>query len=173
METGLKPSDRKKVHLSLTSQDAENAGKYRVPNPIILEIDAQGSIDAGNIIKHAGTTVFTTSEIPSEFIKVLNGEILKQQISPTGGAITSLSDPVKEQSNEPESKSTETEDSTGPKKDTKTTKAKKDTKTTKAKKDTKTTKAKKTTKTSKTTKTTKSTSKPKKGKTTGTKKKKE
>lgn len=70
METGLKPSDRKKVHLSLTLQDAENAGKVRVPNPIILEIDAKGSISSGNIIAHAGTTVYTTREIMPEFIRL-------------------------------------------------------------------------------------------------------
>jgi putative RNA 2'-phosphotransferase len=75
METGLKPSDRKKVHLSKTSEDAENAGKYRVPNPIILEIDAKGSIQAGNIIQHAATTVFITAEISPEFIRVIDSTL--------------------------------------------------------------------------------------------------
>ena len=48
LETGLKPSDRKKVHLSLTYEAAENAGKVRVPHPLILEIDAAASIDCFN-----------------------------------------------------------------------------------------------------------------------------
>ncbi len=74
METGLKPSDRKKVHLSLTYEDAENAGRVRVPHPLILEIDATASINAGNLIGQAGTTVFTTDEIPSEFITLLNAD---------------------------------------------------------------------------------------------------
>lgn len=77
LETGLKPSDRKKVHLSLTTEDAENAGKVRVPNPIILEIDAKGSIESGNKIFHAGTTVFITEEIPPEFIHQLNDKFEK------------------------------------------------------------------------------------------------
>ena len=74
VETGIKPSDRKKVHLSLTYEDAEKAGKVRVPNPIILQIDAKATIDAGNTIMHAGTTVFTTIQIPPEFIKVVDTE---------------------------------------------------------------------------------------------------
>jgi putative RNA 2'-phosphotransferase len=78
METGLKPSDRKRVHLSLTSEDAENAGKVRVPNPLILEIDARGSIESGNIIMHAGTTVFITHEILPQFIQLFGEQDLKE-----------------------------------------------------------------------------------------------
>ncbi|WP_455393284.1 RNA 2'-phosphotransferase [[Eubacterium] cellulosolvens] len=114
METGLKPSDRKKVHLSLTSEDAENAGKFRVPNPIILEIDAKGSIASGNIIKHAGTTVFTTAEVSSQFIKVLNQELMKDLINPTdGGASTLLESTVniiREIPSEEEAEKTESTD---------------------------------------------------------------
>jgi putative RNA 2'-phosphotransferase len=79
METGIRPSDRKKVHLSLSYEDAEKAGKVRVPHPIILQVDTIGSINAGNIIMHAGTTVFTTKEVPPEFIKILdtNGNIVE------------------------------------------------------------------------------------------------
>ena len=36
LETGLMPSDRMMVHLSLTYQDAYNAGSVRVENPLIL-----------------------------------------------------------------------------------------------------------------------------------------
>jgi putative RNA 2'-phosphotransferase len=86
METGLKPSDRKMVHLSKSAEDAENAGKFRVPNPIILEIDAKSSIESGNIIKHAGTTVFTTSEILPEYIRVLAKQTLSSEVTPSGGA---------------------------------------------------------------------------------------
>lgn len=71
VETGLKPSDRKKVHLSLTIEDAIIAGQVRVDDPIILEINAQGAIDSGAVIQKAGKTVFTTKEIESEFLKIL------------------------------------------------------------------------------------------------------
>ncbi len=74
VETGIKPSDRKKVHLSLSFEDAEKAGKVRVPHPVILQIDTKGSIAAGHLIMQAGTTVFTTQEVPPDFIKVLDNE---------------------------------------------------------------------------------------------------
>ena len=56
------------VHLSKTYQDAFNAGKVRVDAPIILEIDADGAIKAGNVISQAGKTVFLAHEIPPEFL---------------------------------------------------------------------------------------------------------
>lgn len=74
METGIKPSDRKKVHLSLSFEDAEKAGKVRVPQPLILEIDATGTINSGNQIMHAGTTVFITQEVPPKFIKLVDSK---------------------------------------------------------------------------------------------------
>jgi len=49
----------------------------RVPNPIILEIDAKGSIESGNKIYHAGTTVFITEEVTPEFIHQLNDKFEK------------------------------------------------------------------------------------------------
>ena len=68
LETGLRPSDRKMVHLSKTYQDALNAGKVRVEAPIILEIDAAAAIKAGNVISQAGRTVFLAQEIPPEYL---------------------------------------------------------------------------------------------------------
>lgn len=72
LETGLKPSDRKHVHLSLTPDDARRAGEHRVKNPIILRVDAKSAIEGGIVIKKAGTTVFITNEIPSRYISRLN-----------------------------------------------------------------------------------------------------
>jgi putative RNA 2'-phosphotransferase len=82
METGIKPSDRKKVHLSLSFEDAEEAGKVRVPQPLILEIDAKSSIEAGFEIMHAGTTVFITNEVPPDYLQLLDskGEIIEDVI---------------------------------------------------------------------------------------------
>jgi putative RNA 2'-phosphotransferase len=68
LETGLRPSDRKMVHLSKTYQDALNAGKVRLDAPIILEIDAAAAIASGNVISQAGRTVFLAQEIPPEFL---------------------------------------------------------------------------------------------------------
>lgn len=69
LETGLKPSDRKMVHLSKTYADAMNAGKVRTERPVILEIDAKAAIASGLVIGQAGRTVFLAPEIPAEFLK--------------------------------------------------------------------------------------------------------
>jgi putative RNA 2'-phosphotransferase len=68
LETGLRPSDRKMVHLSKTFQDALSAGRVRVENPVILEVDTTAAIEAGNVISKAGKTVFLVREIPPEFL---------------------------------------------------------------------------------------------------------
>ncbi len=69
LETGLKPSDRKMVHLSKTYQDAMSAGKVRVEDPVILEIDAKKAVEEGIVIQRAGRTVFLTDEVPPQFLK--------------------------------------------------------------------------------------------------------
>ncbi len=69
LEVGLKPSDRKKVHLSKTAADAHAAGSVRTPEPVILEVDAQRARDAGIVIMQAGKTVFLTDSVPAEFLR--------------------------------------------------------------------------------------------------------
>ncbi len=71
LEVGLKPSDRKKVHLSRTAEDARAAGSVRTPEPIILEIDAARARDTGLVIKKAGKTVYLVDQVPPEFLSRL------------------------------------------------------------------------------------------------------
>lgn len=68
LETGLKPSDRKKVHLSKTYEDANTAGKVRTAAPIILEINSAKAIGSGIVIQKAGKTVYLVESVPPEFI---------------------------------------------------------------------------------------------------------
>lgn len=68
LETGLKPSDRKLVHLSKTYSDAFNAGKVRTESPIILEIDTVAVIGSGLQIQRAARTVYLIKEVPPEFL---------------------------------------------------------------------------------------------------------
>ena len=68
LETGLKPSDRKLVHLSKTYSDAFNAGRVRTDTPVILEIDARGAIGSGLEIQRAARTVYLIAEVPAEFL---------------------------------------------------------------------------------------------------------
>jgi putative RNA 2'-phosphotransferase len=69
LETGIKPSDRKKVHLSKTYENAAEAGRVRTPNPVILEIDTARAIASGLVIMKAGKTVFLVDNMPHEFLK--------------------------------------------------------------------------------------------------------
>ena len=69
LEIGLKPSDRKKVHLSKTAEDARAAGSVRTPTPVILEVDTRAARNAGVVIMEAGRTVYLTDQVPAEFLK--------------------------------------------------------------------------------------------------------
>ena len=68
LEVGLRPSDRKKVHLSKTAEDARAAGSVRSPNPVILAIDAKRARDGGLVIMQAGKTVYLVDQMPPEFL---------------------------------------------------------------------------------------------------------
>ncbi len=69
LEVGLKPSDRKKVHLSKTAGDAHSAGSVRTPQPVVLEVDARRARADGIVIMQAGKTVFLVDRVPAEYLK--------------------------------------------------------------------------------------------------------
>jgi putative RNA 2'-phosphotransferase len=69
LEVGLRPSDRKKVHLSKTALDAVAAGKVRTPEPIVLEVDARRAQEEGIVIMRAGKTVYLVDRIPAELLR--------------------------------------------------------------------------------------------------------
>ncbi len=69
LEVGLKPSDRKKVHLSKTAADAHGAGSVRTPAPVILEVDAARARGDGIVIMRAGKTVFLVDRVPPEYLR--------------------------------------------------------------------------------------------------------
>ena len=68
LETGLKPSDRKMVHLSKTYADAVKAEQVRTEEPIILEIDTASLIASGVEVQRAARTVYLVREVPAEFL---------------------------------------------------------------------------------------------------------
>jgi len=69
LEVGLKPTDRRKVHLSKTAADAVAAGKVRTPEPVILEIDAHRGRETGLVIMQAGKTVFLVDRVPADLLR--------------------------------------------------------------------------------------------------------
>jgi putative RNA 2'-phosphotransferase len=71
LEVGLKPSDRKRVHLSKTAEDAHAAGSVRTPDPVILEVDTRRARDAGLVIMRAGKTVYLVDQVPAEYLSRL------------------------------------------------------------------------------------------------------
>ena len=71
LEVGLKPTDRRKVHLSRTASDARAAGTVRTPEPVILTIDARAARRDGIVIMQAGKTVFLADQIPAPFLRRL------------------------------------------------------------------------------------------------------
>lgn len=68
LEVGLRPSDRKKVHLSRTAADARAAGAVRTPEPVILEVDARQARADGLVIMQAGKTVFLVDQVPAKYL---------------------------------------------------------------------------------------------------------
>ncbi|MCI4336057.1 MAG: RNA 2'-phosphotransferase [Thermoplasmata archaeon] len=68
LEVGLKPSDRRKVHLSKTAQDAHAAGSVRTPEPVILAVDTKKARAQGIVIMQAGKTVYLVDQVPAEFL---------------------------------------------------------------------------------------------------------
>lgn len=70
-ETGLRPTDRKHVHLSLTYDFAVEAGLHRDVNPVIIEVDAAKAIEDGIVIMKAAKTVFITDHIPAKYMSIV------------------------------------------------------------------------------------------------------
>jgi len=68
LEVGLKPSDRKRVHLSKTAEDARAAGAVRTPEPVILEVDIRKAQAGGLIVMRAGKTVFLVDQVPADYL---------------------------------------------------------------------------------------------------------
>jgi len=57
------------VHLSATFEAALEAGRVRIAQPIILEIDAKTARASGVVIHKAGKTVYTSKEIPGDYLR--------------------------------------------------------------------------------------------------------
>ena len=86
LEVGLKPSDRKKVHLSKTAEDAHAAGSVRTPNPVILEVDAKRARADGVVIMKAGKTVYLVDRVPPEYLSRSNVVVAPTEPTPEPGS---------------------------------------------------------------------------------------
>jgi putative RNA 2'-phosphotransferase len=80
LETGIKPADRKKVHLSKTYEKALEAGTRRVENPVVLKINAKEAIKDNIVIMQAGKSVYLVDEIPPKHLSVVEDEESEEEI---------------------------------------------------------------------------------------------
>jgi len=68
LEQGLLPTDRSKVHLSGSRAKAMEAGRIRVENPVILQIDAKKAMEDGISINKAGTDVYVVDRVDAKYL---------------------------------------------------------------------------------------------------------
>jgi len=100
LETGIKPSDRKRVHLSKSIGDAANAGRVRTESPVILEVDVRLASDEGVVIQKAGKTVYLAEEIAPKYLKKIEVDLSEY---PSDRPVTQNEDsPAKDDEEQPE-----------------------------------------------------------------------
>lgn len=73
-ETGISPSDKSWIHLSLTPRQAYVSGMFHIDEPAVVEVDVPGLNGAGHPVYMATDDVFLVDEIPPEFV----GEHIKE-----------------------------------------------------------------------------------------------
>lgn len=74
LESGIFPSDRAMVHLSLTYRDALRAGSVRTEDPVILVIDTGVCMELGSDIGKAAKTVYLCRSVPADAIDIADPE---------------------------------------------------------------------------------------------------
>ncbi len=74
LESGIFPSDRAMVHLSLTYRDALRAGSVRTEDPVILVIDTGVCMELGSDIGRAAKTVYLCRSVPADAIDIADPE---------------------------------------------------------------------------------------------------
>jgi len=78
IESGIRPIDRKKVHLSTSIKKAFEAGRVRTDTPMILRIDGVKARDDGVHIYQATDDVCVTEMIDSKYISLVDEEEIKK-----------------------------------------------------------------------------------------------
>ncbi len=67
-ETGISPSDKSWIHLSLTARQAFVSGLFHIDSPAVVDIDAAALEEAGYPVYRATEDVFLVGEIPPQFV---------------------------------------------------------------------------------------------------------
>lgn len=75
LSEGLKPTDRKMVHLSATVDNALEVGRSHTENPVALAVDAKLAKKMGVKILRASDRVYLAPSIPPECLKVFEEKL--------------------------------------------------------------------------------------------------
>ncbi|MCL4341396.1 MAG: RNA 2'-phosphotransferase [Candidatus Thermoplasmatota archaeon] len=67
-ETGISPSDKSWVHLSLTPRQAYISGLFHIDSPAVVPIDTVKLIESGTMVYRSNADVFLVEFIPPEFV---------------------------------------------------------------------------------------------------------
>jgi putative RNA 2'-phosphotransferase len=67
-ETGISPSDKSWVHLSLKPRQAYISGLFHIDSPAVVPIDTVKLIESGTMVYRATSDVFLVEFIPPEFV---------------------------------------------------------------------------------------------------------
>lgn len=71
LEQGIKPGDRRHVHLSKTIANAGEAGRVHHKRPLILEVDCVRAQADGFQFFHAGTTVYLSEGVEGRYVSLV------------------------------------------------------------------------------------------------------
>lgn len=69
---GLRPMDRREVHLSETAADAREVGSRHAADPAVLVVDAAAMLADGRRICRRGRETYTTDRVPPEYLSRLS-----------------------------------------------------------------------------------------------------
>ena len=69
LREGLKPRDRRYVHLSSSIEDAQAIGKRRDPTPAVIVVDARDARQA-NIFFYSSGPLFLAETVPAQFLSL-------------------------------------------------------------------------------------------------------
>ncbi len=69
-ETGLRPRDRRLVHLSTTPQAAAEVARRHISDPVVVVIFSRRAFAAGVEFWRAGAALFLTDGVPARFLLI-------------------------------------------------------------------------------------------------------
>lgn len=70
LREGLLPRGRRFVHLSATIEIALQVGRRKDPEPVLLEVDAAGALEAGIEFYRASDEIVLAAAVPPEFLRI-------------------------------------------------------------------------------------------------------